>query len=92
MFFTGISSLRAEVVSAGGRRPGRRIFIASSQADGRRSGYRLWRQTAVATEPPFMRRLFGAACFLCDVKHSAAQKFHKFNSSVAFKILYRHRV
>lgn len=92
MFYCDASqAVRAEVVSASGQRPGRHIFIAPSQADGRRGGYKLWRQTSVAASF-YAASDFGAACFLCDVKHSAAQKFHKFNSSVAFKILYRHRV
>ena len=37
--YCGALKPRAEVVSAGGRRPGRRIFIAASQADGRRGGF-----------------------------------------------------
>ena len=62
--FTAVHlKLRAEVVSAGGWRLGRRIFIAASQANGRRSGYRLWRRTAVATASPFMRRLIWYGIF-----------------------------
>ena len=37
--------------------PRRRIFIALSQADGRRGGYRLQCRTVVDTALPFMRRL-----------------------------------
>ena len=66
--YCGALKPRAEVVSAGGRRPGRRIFIAPSQVEGRRDGYKLRRRTAVAVSF-YAASDFGAACFLCGARH-----------------------
>ncbi|MBF0984789.1 MAG: hypothetical protein HXK63_06630 [Campylobacter sp.] len=74
MFIALHLKLRTEVVSAGGRCPCRRIFIAPSQADGRRGGYKLRRQTAVATVPPFMRRLILVRHVFCAARGIALRR------------------